>query len=327
MGSGVYLPFYYHHLTIYSPLPRRVLSHVRLLGGMAPREETLRFDVTIMDEEGREIVDIREFTMKRVEDIGDLSRKAAEEESDVGKGEEPTRDLAAVSTGDSPDRADGGSLGLEIGVRHGLSPEEGVEVLKRILHRPALGGFGQVIVSTRDLETVMRRARTLNSERLLQEIEEAAPVKRRTAAAAKREVEAPPRNDVESKLAAIWEELLGVDGVGVRDNFFDLGGDSVLGLRIVSRASEMGISLSPGQIFEHQTIEELARVASEDVIPSEEHPAGDPPAEATIEGETGVGTPEADRLAAGSFPEAELSRDELDNLVSKTSKYRERGDS
>jgi non-ribosomal peptide synthase protein (TIGR01720 family) len=76
-----------------------------------------------------------------------------------------------------------------------------------------------------------------------------------------RALEAPvvePRNDVERTLAAIWRDALGVDSVGVRDNFFDLGGDSITAIQIVARANREGIRISPAQLFRGQTVEALA---------------------------------------------------------------------
>ena len=71
----------------------------------------------------------------------------------------------------------------------------------------------------------------------------------------------PPRNPVEQHLAEIWCRVLGLERVGVHDSFFDLGGDSILSIQIVSRANQAGLILSARQIFEHQTIAELAMAA------------------------------------------------------------------
>ncbi len=71
----------------------------------------------------------------------------------------------------------------------------------------------------------------------------------------------PPRNPVEETLAQIWSSVLNVDRVSVNDNFFELGGDSILIIQIVARANRAGIRLSPRQMFQHQTIAELAEVA------------------------------------------------------------------
>jgi amino acid adenylation domain-containing protein/non-ribosomal peptide synthase protein (TIGR01720 family) len=71
----------------------------------------------------------------------------------------------------------------------------------------------------------------------------------------------PPGTEVEQKLAQIWSEVLGVKQIGIRDNFFELGGDSILSLQIIARANQLGIHLTPKQLFAHQTIAELAAVA------------------------------------------------------------------
>ncbi|HKP13463.1 MAG TPA: condensation domain-containing protein, partial [Blastocatellia bacterium] len=73
---------------------------------------------------------------------------------------------------------------------------------------------------------------------------------------------APARTAVEETLARIWSDLLGVEKVGIHDNFFSLGGDSILSIQIVARAKEAGVRLAPRQLFQYQTVAELAAVAS-----------------------------------------------------------------
>ena len=73
---------------------------------------------------------------------------------------------------------------------------------------------------------------------------------------------APPRNEVEEHLASIWAQVLGIDKVGIHDNFFDLGGASIQSLQIIAKASEVGLQLTPEMLFEHQTIAELAAIAA-----------------------------------------------------------------
>jgi aryl carrier-like protein len=59
-------------------------------------------------------------------------------------------------------------------------------------------------------------------------------------------------------LADLWAEILGLDAVGVDEDFFALGGDSILLLKLCARARELGIALSPRALFAHPTIAELA---------------------------------------------------------------------
>jgi amino acid adenylation domain-containing protein/non-ribosomal peptide synthase protein (TIGR01720 family) len=70
-----------------------------------------------------------------------------------------------------------------------------------------------------------------------------------------------PCTPTESILAGIWAEILGREQIGIHDNFFELGGDSILSIQIVARANQIGLVLTPQQLFQHQTIAELATVA------------------------------------------------------------------
>ena len=72
----------------------------------------------------------------------------------------------------------------------------------------------------------------------------------------------PPRNATERTLARVWGEVLGVERVGVNDNFFRLGGDSILSLQVVAKARQAGLRLSPAQLFSHQTVAALAEVVT-----------------------------------------------------------------
>jgi len=68
-----------------------------------------------------------------------------------------------------------------------------------------------------------------------------------------------PHTSVEKQLAFIWAQVIGLEQVGIHDNFFELGGDSILSLQIVSRANQAGLHLTLKDIFQHQTIAELAK--------------------------------------------------------------------
>lgn len=83
-----------------------------------------------------------------------------------------------------------------------------------------------------------------------------------------------PRNAVERQLAEIWQAVLKVEPIGIQDNFFSLGGDSILNLQIIARAGQLGYKLTPKQVFERRTIAELAAVlgADADAAPAQSTP-------------------------------------------------------
>ncbi|MCA1706316.1 MAG: amino acid adenylation domain-containing protein, partial [Actinobacteria bacterium] len=78
-----------------------------------------------------------------------------------------------------------------------------------------------------------------------------------------------PRTELEAILARIWGEVLGLTQVGIHSNFFELGGDSILSIRVVARAAEEGLRLTAQSLFKSQTVAELA-----EVVEINDHPSG-----------------------------------------------------
>ncbi|MEC0483228.1 amino acid adenylation domain-containing protein, partial [Bacillus subtilis] len=68
-----------------------------------------------------------------------------------------------------------------------------------------------------------------------------------------------PTTDMEELLAGIWQDVLGMSEVGVTDNFFSLGGDSIKGIQMASRLNQHGWKLEMKDLFQHPTIEELTQ--------------------------------------------------------------------
>jgi len=85
----------------------------------------------------------------------------------------------------------------------------------------------------------------------------------------------PPTNAVERALCQVWEDVLRIQRIGIHDNFFEMGGDSILSVQIVARAGPRGFRFTVRDIFQHQTVADLARVVN--VAPAFET-AGVPPA-------------------------------------------------
>jgi hypothetical protein len=62
----------------------------------------------------------------------------------------------------------------------------------------------------------------------------------------------PPRNDLERTVAAIWQKILGIDQIGIHDDFFELGGDSIILIQVVTELSKVDIWLNPEQMLQSQ---------------------------------------------------------------------------
>jgi phthiocerol/phenolphthiocerol synthesis type-I polyketide synthase E len=147
------------------------------------------------------------------------------------------------------DAAHAGSDGASTGIR----PEEGMEAFRRIVAAPP---ERHVVVSVENLETRLRKWIELepvggttvgeSSTRLHSRPDLTGPY-------------AAPRTQLEHAIAGTWQELLGVEPVGIHDNFFELGGDSLLAIQLTSRLRDaLGVEVSIQSLFDTPTIASLA---------------------------------------------------------------------
>jgi aryl carrier-like protein len=218
-----HLPLSYRAVRVLAPLP----AEIRSWGRGRSSGNTFSADVVVTGLDGEPLVEVEEFTKRRLE---------------AGQGE---ADLAALEDGGDRSSVDPG-----FDPQPGLMPFEGAEALMRIL----------------------------GSRRHLSQVAVSSPVPRRATPAISPGRPAGPVPSVtdagvEETLRRLWSEVLGVPEVGIHDNFFSLGGDSILGLQVVARARDAGLELTPGQIFEHQTVAQLAAVLRVESPRVEEAPA------------------------------------------------------
>jgi aryl carrier-like protein len=142
----------------------------------------------------------------------------------------------------------------------GLASREGIEAFRRI----AASGLPQVVVSTVDLDT--RRAENARTA-LMGPLASLGDASASAIPATKHP--RPPlatayvtaKTPLEREIAGVWQDILGVEPVGVYDNFFELGGNSLAGLRLVQRLRErLGAALSEVSLYEAPTVGALARL-------------------------------------------------------------------
>jgi acyl transferase domain-containing protein len=229
LDRGGYLPLSYKNIKVSAALPRKIYSYIQRDKGDF-KGETATFNITIMDENGLELLDIEEFTMRRIDDTSAKSQEIAEKRLRSA----PRRTLS-----------------------EGISPKEGVEVFRRILSSCRLP---QIVVSTRSLQDVIAQVNALNQSRILAETEAAWISDQRHPRPDLATPYVVPRNELERRLAEIWQNVLGIEQVGIHDNFFELGGDSVMGIQVIAKATSANLQITPAQLFQHQTIAGLATV-------------------------------------------------------------------
>jgi acyl carrier protein len=145
----------------------------------------------------------------------------------------------------------------------GLSTAEGLEVFRRAL----AGSSPWLVISTRDLAGRLEQNRAAST---LAEIERAQAARAAHPRPLLANAYVAPRGEGEQRIAAVWQDLLGIEPVGVHDNFFDLGGNSLMAIRVIARLkSELGVHVSEVSIFEGPTVAALARLLAPGEEPDE----------------------------------------------------------
>jgi acyl carrier protein len=238
------LPFSYKKIRINKPLPRIFYSYAKLQS--IDYEEFMTFDLLLVDEQGDSIVEIEGFDLKRVQGHVFGEKNAAS----------PTTQAV-----EAPRRERWGDCILS---------KEGIEVFDRILGMPTIP---QIIIATKEFSYLL-------SERALKNAKADAEAKDANATAAATVYPRPslatpyvaPRNELEESIAQVWGTVLGIDKVGVNDDFLELGGHSLLAIQLAARVREMfEMELSVAKLYNARTVGGLARVIVE-TITSEADP-------------------------------------------------------
>jgi len=255
VGKSAYIPFAYKQLIMRAPLQSKIYAYCRVVEeGNTTQRESLKFDVDIMDEQGNELVRVKEFTMLQVSE--ELKGKVQDKEF-------------ATHTVDLPNHQ---PIEKEknILLKNGILPAEGIEALNRILFRilSEADSLTQVVVSTTDLKVRQTqqkasipakkmagdaKAKGLN---IATNKENAVQLPRPIVSS----VYVSPKNELEQQLAQYWQTILGLEKVGVNDDFFELGGDSLNVVQLNNELKKVFNKEIPiAVMFRYQTIRTFAQ--------------------------------------------------------------------
>ncbi len=253
-AEGYYLPFWYGSLRFVRGLTSRMVCHIRVKEGGDSSGETLTCDADVHDDQGRLLVQMRDFTMKRIHQPASMR-------------EEIER---AASAPPEPSPTGLASLQDPAG---GLTVAEGSDLFGRILVTDPLPA--QLVVSTRDLVAAQRAAAAIDPARLATELAEAAAP---FTLHPRPDLDIPydePAPGAEADIAAVWRDVLGIDRIGRNDDFFALGGHSLAAVQIgTTLRARFGVELALRDFFDQPTVANTARLVAD---------ATDVPAPAPIE--------------------------------------------
>jgi acyl transferase domain-containing protein len=148
----------------------------------------------------------------------------------------------------------------------GISFEDGAEALQRILAQP----FPQVIVSTQDFAVISQLSRVHTAATALEQFQQSRSKRKRHERPPMRNEYTAAQTELEQTIAAVWEDILGIDGVGIRDNFFDLGGNSLVGIELITQMRKaLHLPALPSYVlYEAPTIEAMAAFLNRDAQPA-----------------------------------------------------------
>ena len=147
----------------------------------------------------------------------------------------------------------------------GIAPHEGVEAFERIVNGVNSVMRPQVIVSTLDLNS---RLNQTQDDLVAQPLTFVTATKQeRYPRPALQTIFKLPDSELEKGIAEIWQSLLGVDAIGINDNLFELGGDSLLGIQLLSRVrAGFAVDLHPADFFRSPTVAGLAALVETKLI-------------------------------------------------------------
>jgi thioesterase domain-containing protein/NAD(P)-dependent dehydrogenase (short-subunit alcohol dehydrogenase family)/acyl carrier protein len=237
-GRNLWVPLSYGEIRIFAPLAADLRSHVRVASGL--QAGFASFDITLTDANGAICAEIHGFQMKRLDGGLDLSATSGSDHTAADLG------LAAGGTAQplSP-----GERRLQANIAGGIKAAEGSIALERAL---ALGQ-PQVVVSSLDLPALVAQAALAGPE----EDSDGQSFERP-------ELDTDyiaPRNPVEEELAKLFANLLGVAQVGVEDSFFDLGGHSLIAVRLFAKVkAAFGVEFAISVLFEAPSVAKLAEM-------------------------------------------------------------------
>ncbi|MEE9385196.1 MAG: SDR family NAD(P)-dependent oxidoreductase [Nannocystaceae bacterium] len=250
--SHLWVPVQYGIVRVLAPLVQHITSWARVRRGPIGGQDSVRFDITITDRKGSVLVEVEDFAMKQIVAGIDLRAQPQVRSSDFELENERVRDDGNSSLAHTR---------FESTLALGIRSAEGVEAFERAL---TLHPTSELIVSSIDLRS-LRDAIGATGMTSQADTAFSRPQLDTEYVAA--------RDDVERIVASLYEDLLGVDRVGIHDSFFDLGGHSLIAVRLFARIKRTyHVDFPISALFEAPTVARCADLIRESLHSNTDSP-------------------------------------------------------
>jgi acyl transferase domain-containing protein/thioesterase domain-containing protein len=245
----LWVPVSYGSVRVHAPLQDSVVSLVRRCEVRGAARDLATFDLVVCTVSGRVLVEVEGFSIHRLAPGNSLDGARQPQAGDL----EPDPRAVAASPAERV---------LADAVAQGIRPEEGMDALARVLASPLVP---ELLLSPVPLEQ-LRAA-----------VDAAVPAPSSSSRFARPTLDSEfvePRDEVERTLVQFWQELLGVAQVGVRDSFFDLGGHSLIAVRLFARIRKtFQVDYPISVLFDAPTVEACAAMLRRDGAAGTSHEA------------------------------------------------------
>lgn len=221
--TSAYLPYFYEKVRIKGPLPATFYSSTtRTL-----QKRNWSINLSFIDTQGIELVTIENYILKYIDSAYTL--KDDQKSTKVKKRQLPKKDQSFAAA---------------------ILPEEGIDCLERILY----SRISHIIVSTINFETHLNLLKINESKKTSEPVELFERPQLNEAYFA-------PQSKTELAIAQVWERVIGIKDIGTNDNFFDLGGDSLIMVQILNELrKDVQSNLTMNALLSANTIAQLALI-------------------------------------------------------------------
>ncbi|WP_370227186.1 SDR family NAD(P)-dependent oxidoreductase [Cognatishimia sp.] len=250
-AEALWVPMSYGALRHFATLPAEIISHVTLVSGSVD-EGTASFDVVLADLDGRVCVEVDGLAIKQLPIGGSLGATPPVRDQDIRRDQDH-----------APQALSPGEQRLADNIAEGIPAAQGAEALRRALAT----GLPRVVISSLDLEGLVAQSS--------QEFDDTA----QSEGFERPDLDADfvaPETDVQRTLAGFWSDLLGIEQIGIHDSFFDLGGHSLVAVRLFAMVKKAyRVSFPISVLFEAPTIESCAALIEERIGPQDTSDSAD----------------------------------------------------